>query len=118
MNVCKSTERFIICCEYYDPDELQRNVKEINSENVERHIKNSQMKVLISFREYSQIQKKYQIRKKLLNTKEHNGIFYQLSRITGMRRLAKEVKNRGLVAKEESMDMNRENDQIIEDIMR
>ena len=39
MNVCKSAEKFIICCEYYDPDELQRNVEEIKSEKEERHIK-------------------------------------------------------------------------------
>ena len=53
----------------------------------------------------------------MLNIKGHNGRFHQLVRSTEMRRLAKEVKNRGQVAEEEeSKEMNREKDQIIEDL--
>ena len=117
VNVGKGAEKLIVCSEYFDPGWTAKN--SWGSKNWKRRKiykkRTCEWKYFPSFREYSQIQKKYQVRKKLLNIKGHNGRFHQLVRSTEMRRLAKEVKNRGQVAEEEE---SKEKDQIIEDLKR
>ena len=119
VNVGKRIELFNVHSEHLDPSWTSKN-DWTNEKWKRRKIhkeKTCEWRSFQSFRKYSQIQKKYQVRSKLLNSKVHNGRFRQLIRSTVSRRLAREVRHRGQLVEDEGaqrIDMSK--DQIIENL--